>query len=221
MSALKILCLHGAGTNAQILDSQLAPLVRALQKDQIATFHSVEGEVEDSPGPGIEGFFEGPFFSYYKWPQTVHDDGHSVTTAYNMLYEIIEEDGPFDCILGFSHGGAVAAGLMVHHITQNPYDSPLFRCAIFFNSFPPFRMNDENEPILNEGLEGKLTVPTLHVAGRQDFVYNYSLNLYKICNAETSTLLTHDGGHEIPTDAKMITKMAAAIRDLSRRSMFS
>lgn len=239
MPGLKILCLHGAGTNAevratrylfvdadylpglpQILDTQLAPLVRELRKDSTATFHSVEGEVEDAPGPGVEGFYEGPFFSYYNWPQTVHDDGDSVTRAYDMLYEIIEEEGPFDCVLGFSHGGAVAAGLMVHHAEQNPYDSPLFRCAIFFSSFPPFRMNDNNEPILNEGLEGKITVPTLHVMGSKDFVYKYSLDLYNLCKSESSAILTHDKGHEIPTDAKLVAKMAAAIRDLSRRSMF-
>ncbi|KAH9890820.1 hypothetical protein F4778DRAFT_752323 [Xylariomycetidae sp. FL2044] len=87
MPALRFLCLHGAGTNAQILDSQLEPLMRELAKDNSATFHSTEGDVESEPGPGVEGFFEGPFFSYYKWPRTLHDDEQSIAEAYDMLYD--------------------------------------------------------------------------------------------------------------------------------------
>ncbi|KAH8799345.1 putative DUF341 family oxidoreductase [Xylogone sp. PMI_703] len=220
MPALKFLCLHGAGTNSQILDSQLGPLIRELKKDNSAIFHLIEGEVESPPGPGVEGFYEGPFFSYYKWPRTFHDDEQSIIEAYEMLYETLEEEGPFDGILGFSHGGALAAGFIAHHATHNPYDSSLFRCAIFFSSLPPFRMNDEQIPIFEEGLEGKINIPTLHVIGNQDFVYNYSINLYNLCDLKSSTILVHNKGHEIPTDGKTVIKMAAAIRDLSSRSMF-
>jgi predicted esterase len=140
--------------------------------------------------------------------------------AYDMLYETIEEDGPFDGILGFSHGGALATGFIAHHATHNPYGSPLFRCAVFFNSLPPFRMNEEQIPVFEKGLEGKIKIPTLHVMGNKDFVYKYSLNLYDLCDLKSSAHLVHDKGHEIPTDGKMVAKMAAAIRDLSIRSMF-
>ena len=81
-------------------------------------------------------------------------------------------------------------------------------------------MNENNEPILNEGLEEKITVPTLHVLGSKDFVYGYSLSLFNLCNSESSAILVHGKGHEIPTDTKLVAKISAAIRDLSHRSMF-
>nr|QTE76001.1 ScyR1 [Scytalidium album] len=193
MPAMRFLCLHGAGTN---------------------------GEIESLPGPGVEGFYEAPFLSYYKWPRTFHDDEQSIMEAYDLLYETIEEDGPFDGIIGFSHGGALATGFMAHHAAKNPYDSPLFQCAIFFNSMPPFRMDDEQNPIFEKGLEGKIRIPTLHVMGTKDFAYKYSVNLYNLCDSKSSSIVLHDKGHEIPRDGKAVSKIAAAIRDLGSRSMF-
>nr|QTE75993.1 ZopR1 [Diffractella curvata]BBU42027.1 putative hydrolase [Diffractella curvata] len=220
MPTLKFLCLHGAGTNAQILGSQLGPLMRELGKDNSAIFHLVEGDVGSPPGPGIEGFYEGPFFSYYKWPRTFNDNDESIMEAYDMLYEVIEEEGPFDGILGFSHGGTLATGFLAHHATLNPYDPPLFRCAVFFSSLAPFRMNDDETPVFEEGLEGKIKIPTLHVMGTKDFIYSYSLHLFNLCDVKSSAILVHDRGHEIPSDGKTLARMAAAFRDLGTRSMF-
>ena len=76
-----------------------------LQKDNSAEFNFIEGEVDSAPGPGIEDVFDGPYYSFYNWPRTFNpDDDRSVTEAYDLIYEMIEEDGPIDGILGFSHG---------------------------------------------------------------------------------------------------------------------
>ena len=190
-----------------------------MSKDHSATFHFVEGELEAPPGPGVEGFYEGPFFNYYKWPRSIHDDDSSIQEAYSLLYETIEEEGPFDGILGFSHGGALAAGFLAHHATQNPYDSPPFRCAVFFNAVPPFQMKDDQSLIFEKEIQGKITLPTLHVVGKNDFVFVHSKRLYDWCEGTTSSILMHDKGHEIPTDKKMVASIAAAIRDLSSRTM--
>jgi predicted esterase len=184
------------------------------------TLFPVQGDIESPPGPGIEGFYEGPFYSYYKWPRTVHDDDQSIMNAYEMLDEIIEEDGPFDGVLGFSHGGVVAAGILAHHATTKPYEPPPFRCAIFFSSFPPFRMGDDEIPIFEPGLQDKIRIPTLHIMGEQDFVYKHSRRLFQLCDERSSEALVHTKGHEIPTDAKTVSKMAAAIRDLITRTTF-
>lgn len=194
--------------------------MRELAKDNSATFHSFEGEVDSGPGPGVEGFFEGPFFSYYKWPRTFQDDEQSIMEAYEMLFEIIEEEGPFDGVLGFSHGGALATGFIAHHVKHRPYEPAPFRCAVFFNSMPPFRMDDEDVPIFESGLEGLVKLPTLHVVGSNDFVYPHSMRLYKLCEEKSSNILMHDLGHEIPRSKELVAKMAAAIRELGIRAMF-
>ncbi|KAF2215725.1 hypothetical protein CERZMDRAFT_89976, partial [Cercospora zeae-maydis SCOH1-5] len=59
--------------------------------------------------------------------------------AYELLYDVIEDDGPFDGILGFSHGGTLASGFIMHHMAMRPSEPLPFRCALFFNALPPFR----------------------------------------------------------------------------------
>lgn len=196
--------------------------MRELRKDNTAAFHFAQGELDSGPGPGVEGYSEGPYFSYYQWPRTFHDNDQSLLDAYDLLYEIIEEEGPFDGILGFSHGGTLACGFLVHHAKNNPYSPPtaLFRCAVFFNSLPPFRMDDKQNPIFEEDLQGYLTIPTVHVVGKSDFVYQYSMKLYALCDSKSASLVVTDRGHDIPVDQKNVDKVANALRDLNRRVTF-
>lgn len=126
-----------------------------LRRDNTATFHFLEGECDSDPGPGIAGYFDGPYYSYYKFPRSFSDiDDSDVLDAYDQLYTVIEEEGPFDGILGFSHGGTLAAGFLIQHAKRFPHDPPPVRCAIFINSLPPFRMNPGEKPVIDMSLEG-------------------------------------------------------------------
>lgn len=210
---LRLLCLHGWGTSIKILQSQLGPLMSDLQRDNTATFHFIEGECDSDPGPGIAGFFDGPYYSYYKFPRSFSDiDDSDVLEAYDQLYSAIEEEGPFDGILGFSHGGTLASGFLIQHAKRFPHDPPLVRCAIFINSLPPFRMNEK--PVIDMGLEGYLSLPTVNIAGAQDSLLEYSWALHQLC-PPTSTWIVHSKGHDIPGDKTNVAKMAAAIRKLA------
>ncbi|KAI1834654.1 hypothetical protein DTO006G1_3518 [Penicillium roqueforti] len=159
---LRLLCLHGWGTNQKILQSQLSALMHELQRDNTATFSFLEGDVDSDPGPGIAGYYDGPYYSYYRFPRTFsHEDSDEsdILEAYEQLSETVALEGPFDGVLGFSHGGTLAAGFMIHHAKMNPNEPALFRCAIFINSLPPFRMEPGKRPIVDKGLEGFISIP--------------------------------------------------------------
>ncbi|KAJ5021184.1 serine hydrolase FSH [Bipolaris maydis] len=220
MPPLRVLCLHGAGTNTEILQFQLRPLIRELESDHTATFHFTEGVVDSGPGPNVENFFEGPYYSYYNWPRSSEDDGTTVEEAYDQLLDFIETEGPFDAVIGFSHGGTLACGFLAQWSTRHPYEAPPFKCAIFFNSLPPFVVSGSGNFIFEKHLKGKITIPTLHVVGRKDFIYEHSLKLHQICGDKKATLMLHDNGHEIPREPKFVAKIAGAIRRLSREIIF-
>ncbi|KAJ5103217.1 hypothetical protein N7532_003746 [Penicillium argentinense] len=211
---LRLLCLHGWGTSGLISD---------LQRDNMATFHFLEGEVDSDPGPGIAGFYEGPYYSYYRFPRTfsLEDrDETDILEAYELLYETIALHGPFDGVLGFSHGGTLAAGFMIHHakLHQNrmlPPEPPLFRCAIFVNSLPPFHMDPGKFPVIDPGLDGYITIPCVSITGAQDPLFDCSLALHRLCDSRSSTFVVHGKGHDVPTDRKNVALMAAAIRKLA------
>ncbi|CAI7674901.1 unnamed protein product [Penicillium pancosmium] len=145
-------------------------LIVDLQKDNKATFHFLEGEVDSDAGPGISSYYDGPYYSYYRFPRTfsLEDaDETDILDAYELLYETISFHGPFDGVLGFSHGGTLAAGFLIHHAKQQragilPPEAPLFRCAIFVNSLPPFHMNPGHHPVIDEDLDGYITIPCVH-----------------------------------------------------------
>jgi hypothetical protein len=48
---------------------------------------------------------------------------------------VIEEEGPFDGVLGFSQGSSIAASLMLDHEINHPRDPPPFSFAILFSCF--------------------------------------------------------------------------------------
>lgn len=108
--------------------------------------------------PGIDAFFPGPYYSYYVLPTP-----DEVQNAFDMIDEMIEEEGPFDAVIGFSQGSALASSYILHDLRSAQPRNP-FKCAIFFNatapwdrSSPPFcldkdkncRMADTNEPLIN------------------------------------------------------------------------
>lgn len=220
---LRLLCLHGWGTSEKILRSQLSGLIGNLQKDNKATFHFLEGEVDSDAGPGIANYYDGPYYSYYRFPRTfsLEDaDETDILEAYELLYETISLHGPFDGVLGFSHGGTLAAGFLIHHAKQQragilPLEAPLFRCAIFVNSLPPFHMNSGQHPVIDEDLDGYITIPCVSIAGAQDPLFNCSLALHRICDSRSSTFVVHGKGHDVPTDQRNVAIMASAIRKLS------
>lgn len=189
--------------------------MKELQRDNTATFHFVEGDIDSEPGPGIAGYYDGPYYSYYKFPRSFSDDDSSLREAYDLLYEIIDEEGPFDGVLGFSHGGTLASGFLINHAKMYPRAPPLFRCAIFVNSLPPFRMNPGEAPVLDSDLEGYINIPTVSVGGSKDWLLEYSRALHRICDSSRSRWVMHSKGHDIPVDKKNVAAMAAAIRKLS------
>jgi Serine hydrolase (FSH1) len=87
-------------------------------------------------------------------------------------------------------------------------------------SLPPFRMNPEESLVIDEGLDGYIKIPTVHIVGSKDFVYEDSIVLHNICDPATRTLVIHDRGHNIPGDAKNVEKMAKAIRELTTKMLF-
>lgn len=60
--------------------------------------------------------------------------------AYELIYEAIEEEGPFDGVLGFSQGASLAYSFLQQHARKNPFDPPwaIFRYAVFICGMPPF-----------------------------------------------------------------------------------
>ncbi|KAL4882125.1 serine hydrolase FSH [Aspergillus karnatakaensis] len=129
----KILCLHGYGTSASILQHQLGPFMAAA--DPSYEFVFLEGEIECQRAQGLGHFVKGPFLCYNESfaPADIQD-------SCDLIDEMIQTAGPFDGILGFSQGGSVALSyLLQRQIDGQP---PAFRWAVFFSTVIAFAPSD-------------------------------------------------------------------------------
>ncbi|KAL2845870.1 serine hydrolase-domain-containing protein [Aspergillus pseudoustus] len=120
----KILCLHGYGTSASILQYQLGPFMAVA--DPSYEFVFLEG---------LGHFAKGPFLCYNESfaPADIQD-------SCDLIDEMIQTAGPFDGILGFSQDGSVAFSyLLQRQIDGHP---PPFRWAVFFSTVIAFAPNE-------------------------------------------------------------------------------
>jgi len=95
------------------------------------------------------------------------DDGssNSARDALDYLYRIMEKEGPFDGIIGYSEGATVAATLILHE--QRRFETlgiePMFKCALFFGGWPPLSP-DFDSMVLADESDLMITIPTCHVS---------------------------------------------------------
>ena len=57
----------------------------------------------------------------------------------------------------------------------------------------------------------RLLLPTVHVIGTKDDYADHGRDLYGMCDARQATLISHDGGHQLPRHMTIVAKVADAI----------
>ena len=142
---MRILCLHGRGSNNEIFQLQTAAFRADLDDFE---FEFVQGTVRHTEGNWslyTTSFSKLPLYTYYNplLPE-------SILQTETELEQLIHEQGPFDGIIGYSGGAALAAELIIRDAIANPFSVPEerpFRFAVFINGASPLRvlqLEDEN-----------------------------------------------------------------------------
>jgi predicted esterase len=114
------------------------------------------------------------------------------------LAEYLKIEGPFDGVIGFSGGAALAASLLIRDAGLQPP----FKVAILFSCVPildpKLLMDGIAEPV---GLNHTplIHIPTVHIWGTHDVVWKDSAEVaVQLCSPEGRNVFVHDGGHAIP-----------------------
>ncbi|OJJ47402.1 hypothetical protein ASPZODRAFT_65538 [Penicilliopsis zonata CBS 506.65] len=110
---MKILCLHGYGTNADVLRYQMRRLRESC--DPSWEFHYLSGEEPCSPAPGTTDNFPAPFLCY-----TSRFDPEGQAAAHALIDEAIAEHGPFDGAFCFSQGASVMVSFLLESVRADP-----------------------------------------------------------------------------------------------------
>ena len=95
----------------------------------------------------------------------IADSRRSTDTAIKYLFQIMEEHGPFDGIIGYSEGATVAGTLLLHEQmrAEELGIEPMFKCAIFFMGWPP--MDPKTYAlVLSDESDKTIDIPTCHIS---------------------------------------------------------
>ena len=163
------------------------------------------------------------FYSYFD-PESVE----SCRKALDDLDAYIAAEGPFDAILAFSQGAALAATLIVRKFSQESkqqHVNPTFKCAVFLSGGvpcdPSALLRDELR-ILDHASDGEvIPVPTANIWGSNDL--SWPPELSKLCMAQGRTVFIHDGGHEVPGSKSKpaLTGTVQAIRRTVDKALYT
>lgn len=132
--------------------------------------------------------------------------------ALALLDTYVEDEGPFDAVLGFSAGCTLAS---IYIMQKQQQGQQPFKCAVFLSCGP---ISTEMELLgleqgPQQGPNQRLRIPTAHIWGSADEVSTTSgAELFDFCEAGTKRqVLVHDGGHEMPRK-DYLTESVHAIR---------
>ncbi|KAI1276893.1 serine hydrolase FSH [Xylaria sp. FL0933] len=208
---MRFLCLHGRGTNAKIFQIQTARIRQALGRDHQFIF--ANGNVPTPPDAGATAISE-DFYGY------VGETGSEHKSLYYDLLDLVNSQGPFDGLMGFSEGGAVAAWMLIENAKYPLIFGPL-RCAIFFSAAVPFDPDIIRTGIIkpvDPAVEGEvIKVPTAHVwSDKNDVNSEKARSLANLCDARGRETFVHSMGHNVPGSKHDSEVLAATLRIVER-----
>ncbi|KAJ3395029.1 Ovarian cancer-associated protein 2 [Entophlyctis sp. JEL0112] len=247
---MRILCLHGFAQNAAIFRRRSAVLrkdfeangitLAYLDAPHIAPLYELEQDLHalhESARLQRHGEVDPAEVGRAWWvPSADRTSQSGYAESIKHLLSIWSSEGPFDGILGFSQGAALAplflAELRLYNSGQQESGKLLLpRFMILISGFIPVAIkslallstdNPEVDGVWDfwrrESEDGTITTPTMHVIGTGDAWVSpaesraLAARFYGISsNDETfaenkSIIVEHDGGHYVPTNADMRTK---------------
>jgi pimeloyl-ACP methyl ester carboxylesterase len=180
MNTTRILCLHGYHGSAAILRRQIAPVAARLPAE-------VELVFVDAPSlsSGDFGWWHDGFRG---WERTL-----------DWALEVVGMQ-QFDGLFGFSQGAALVGLLAALREQESP--SIAFDLAIMVGGFT------SSAPQHAHLFTRKLSVSSLHVMGRNDGIVPMRDSLLLAERFANPVVIEHGGGHVVPDDRAITTRIA-------------
>ncbi|ORX88808.1 hypothetical protein K493DRAFT_410818 [Basidiobolus meristosporus CBS 931.73] len=191
---LKILCLHGYTQNAEVFSKKTSAWRKACEG--FADFVYVSAPHTAIPSTDGGAYVPGAATDSERVWYIVKAEGtliyDKLEASLEYLAQVLENEGPFDGIIGFSQGAATAGILSALLEGSQPLTEkclhPPFRFGIFIGGYLPAA------PKYSPLFATPLSMPSLHLIGRYDTVVSIEKSEALSKGFRNSTSLYHDGG---------------------------
>ena len=166
----------------------------------------------------VRELYAPPYRCFYE----MNPSASQLLQAHEYLDEIVEEDGPFEGILGFSQGAEVAASLLLYQ-----GQDVKFKFAVFIGGTPPFDVSalasgKDSKPVkmCADTHTARIRIPTAHVIGRSDAYREFSKALLGLCDPREVKVYDHKGAHVVPRGQEAMADLTAALNWVVDRAMY-
>jgi len=187
--ALRVLCLHGYHGNSTILRSQVQPL-----KEGVSV--PVDFVTVDAPSlaAGDFGWWHGDIPGY-------RDEFQGWSRTRDWLAWLFETNGPFDGVLGFSQGAALAGLLPGLSAVETRIHLGFVIMAGGFRSQAP----EHRELFARREAYG---IPSFHIIGDTDTVVRPADSRHLASAFTSPVIVSHPGGHVIGATPHITSALA-------------
>ncbi|KAG7401037.1 hypothetical protein PHYBOEH_003232 [Phytophthora boehmeriae] len=224
---IRVLCLHGYGTNKEVMFDQTRGIREVLGSS--AEFVFVNGPYQaKGPSEPIIAKMYGSSTPFYEWYDTQMADGRPFSWSYVELmagqdppdtadnwilcYKNIEQSmatldaeirrcGPFDVIIGFSQGAILLSVMTMWYLHHGI--APCWKLAVCVSGLKPRGINIRSLFEDKHGQQMPIPLPSIHVIGKADPIYLESCRLAESWTNEADGfkkwVFEHDGGHKFPS----------------------
>ena len=162
----------------------------------------------------------------------VFPDENEVRESHRFLYDIIDDEGPFEGVLGFSQGAGLAASLLFEQAMQPDPErpEPLFKFAVFIGGTQPWDIYSPTSeygkelqplrPVYAAKYTARINIPTAHIMGRKDIFREGAKSLLALCDARKAKVYDHQGSHMVPRGKTAMEDLTAAFDWVTDRAIF-
>lgn len=211
----KLLCLHGFLQNGKMFSEKSSGIRKLLKKENIQLDY-LDGPInlakadlpfviDDEKWAAIEEQQTNKAWFYH------FDESHKIDIqpALDLIKKYIEENGPYDGILAFSQGAALAA-ILVNNIKQLVPSHPFFKVCVLFSGYSFTEKNASDELVITEKYvdhykkpsdDATMTTEILSIHGSSDNAVPGERSVYlnellqNVGNSVKSSV--HEGGHVV------------------------
>ncbi|OLL22378.1 Dihydrofolate reductase [Neolecta irregularis DAH-3] len=197
---MRVLCLHGYHQSGPFFRKKIAGLISRFPEVEFICISSplkIASEYLMVPPKSPNG----EDVKAYTWWVTEENQYIGLETSFRSVFHVVETQGPFDGILGFSMGACLAGALisMFERKQLSHFRIPVhppFRFVLFFTGFLLTHRPDFYQHIIQ--------TPSLHFMGNQDYVIPNAKSEALVRNCLEPKVVRFTGGHCIPQDEKSI-----------------
>ncbi|RPA94338.1 FSH1-domain-containing protein [Choiromyces venosus 120613-1] len=225
---LKLLFLHGYTQSGPLFSAKTKALEKTLLKflpPQSALYYPTAPHplsLSDLPGNPVPDA-PTPIENYAWWRRNETTGEYvGIDETWEFLTSYLDTNGPFDGVIGFSQGAALAA-MLVSLLEQNPEREKDNKPESFTTAHPPLKFGvcysgfraTENYDYF---YEPKIETPVLHVLGSLDTVVDEerSLKLLRACVGGEERKVYHPGGHYLPAGKQYANMLLGYILEYTK-----